>query len=715
MARRLIVVYLSVILILQVISVLYVDKPVQASPEPIPSPQVTNGIIDLSSWDFDGLGAVSLNGQWEFYWKELLTPKDLASRPTLSSPGTIHVPGVWGSQSWNGMKLTNKGHGTYKLTVLLPENSSNSRYGIYMPSVATAYRLWIDGQLEESNGTVGISYETMVPKNYSKTVYVSPKAGRLELVIQVSNYVQRKGGLWEPIKLGLAKQITKEREENVIYEVAVASALIMIGLYHLGLFCFGRTEWTTVYFAVFCIFIALRTLLLGETLLINIFPEIGWELAVKMEYLSVYFGITIFGLFMYKQFQQEMSRVITKWILAISCVFSLLVVLTPAYVYTETMQFFELFLFSSSLYLMYVLISALRRNREGAVIHMFGWLFFLAAIINDVLYYNHIVFTGDLIPIGLLLFVLSQALVMAGRFHSAFRHVARLSGELKEANATLEIKVKERTWALEKSNERLQEANEYLRLSELSRRELVSNISHDLGTPMTSIRAYLQGMLDGVIRSDDRKYLQVIFDKVIYINRLIEDLFDLSKLGAGRTNLELKVEPVVGWLQEIFRKFELDVQSKGLSFKLELVNDGAEDNGQLNTYLDKRVRIDEGRMQQVFTNLIGNAIRHTAQGGITVRAEISGQELNVSISDTGSGMDSSMLPYVFDRFFKGNKSRNSKSGEGTGLGLAIVKAIVEAHGGRVWVHSTLQEGSSFTFSLPFHEDEHNRQKGYEGQ
>jgi signal transduction histidine kinase len=410
-----------------------------------------------------------------------------------------------------------------------------------------------------------------------------------------------------------------------------------------------------------------------------------------------------------------MSRVITKWILAISCVFSLLVVLTPAYVYTETMQFFELFLFSSSLYLMYVLISALRRNREGAVIHMFGWLFFLAAIINDVLYYNHIVFTGDLIPIGLLLFVLSQALVMAGRFHSAFRHVARLSGELKEANATLEIKVKERTWALEKSNERLQEANEYLRLSELSRRELVSNISHDLGTPMTSIRAYLQGMLDGVIRSDDRKYLQVIFDKVIYINRLIEDLFDLSKLGAGRTNLELKVEPVVGWLQEIFRKFELDVQSKGLSFKLELVNDGAEDNGQLNTYLDKRVRIDEGRMQQVFTNLIGNAIRHTAQGGITVRAEISGQELNVSISDTGSGMDSSMLPYVFDRFFKGNKSRNSKSGEGTGLGLAIVKAIVEAHGGRVWVHSTLQEGSSFTFSLPFHEDEHNRQKGYEGQ
>lgn len=250
-------------------------------------------------------------------------------------------------------------------------------------------------------------------------------------------------------------------------------------------------------------------------------------------------------------------------------------------------------------------------------------------------------------------------------------HNARLYTHLEE-------KVKERT-------------HDILRL-EKSRRDLLSNISHDLGTPLTSIQGYVEAILDGVINepTQQKKYLKVVHTRILGIHRLIQDLFQLSKLETRQIDFHFDLVQVGQLIQQSYAKYELDVENAGLTYELDF-------------HLPKDslpfLSIDIDRMDQVFANLIYNAIRHTEQGGLKIEVKIEKGEVLIGICDSGSGICERDLPFIFDRFYRGSKSRGSSSGE-SGLGLSISKEIVEYHGGRIWVESELGKGSIFTFTLP---------------
>lgn len=228
-----------------------------------------------------------------------------------------------------------------------------------------------------------------------------------------------------------------------------------------------------------------------------------------------------------------------------------------------------------------------------------------------------------------------------------------------------------------------------LRHTERLRRELTANVSHELRTPLTSIKGFAETLLDGAMKDEDtcRRFLTIIDSEADRLVKLVDDLLDLSHLESKRATLELKPVDLTGLISQTVDK--LRPLAEGAGLVLHQVVPG---------HLE--IAADPDRLEQVLTNLIDNAIKYTPPGGqVEVRVQPTNGEVEVSVADTGRGIRAEDLPHVFERFYRADRSRTRGSG-GTGLGLAIAKHIVEAHGGRISVHSRLDEGTTFTFTLP---------------
>jgi signal transduction histidine kinase len=218
------------------------------------------------------------------------------------------------------------------------------------------------------------------------------------------------------------------------------------------------------------------------------------------------------------------------------------------------------------------------------------------------------------------------------------------------------------------------------------RNRLVADVAHELRTPLAILRGQLESLLEGKEKlTPDR--LLLLIDETMRLSRLVQDLQQLGLAEAGRLPLERKWVSFSGLVREVVDVLRIEAEEKGVS----LMEEGS---------ADCEVYCDPGRVRQVLINLIGNAIRHTGPGDrVEVRRMVFEDAVRVDIVDHGPGIPPEKLPYLFQRFFRVDGSRNRRSG-GTGLGLAIAKGFVEAHGGSITVDSEPGEGSTFTVTLP---------------
>ncbi len=221
------------------------------------------------------------------------------------------------------------------------------------------------------------------------------------------------------------------------------------------------------------------------------------------------------------------------------------------------------------------------------------------------------------------------------------------------------------------------------------RREFIAGVSHELRTPLTSVRGFIQGMLDGVICAEDReKYLGLAFDETNRLTRLTNDLLDLTKLEAGVIRLnkqEIKLcELIDDSILTVCRSSEKDIFYPEVTVTPE----------------DLSLQADPDRLKQVLINLLSNACRYTPEGGrIEIAAELTGSTVKISVKDNGPGIPADELPFIFEKFHRVDKSRDSAAG-GSGLGLSIVKELVELHGGRITARSISGKGTVFDIVLP---------------
>jgi signal transduction histidine kinase len=224
-------------------------------------------------------------------------------------------------------------------------------------------------------------------------------------------------------------------------------------------------------------------------------------------------------------------------------------------------------------------------------------------------------------------------------------------------------------------------------LAEKLRRNLVSDVAHELRTPLTNMRGYLEALQDGILEPEP-ELVNSLLEETLLLHSLVDDLQELALAESGQLRLQFGEVELARLLGGGVKALQPLAQEKGLRLEL---------------YLEVMlpvVRADPKRVGQILRNLLSNAIAYTPAGGqITVRALKEGDEIIVSIQDSGIGIVPEKLPYIFERFYRADPSRSRATG-GSGLGLAIVKQLVEAHGGRIAVESEVGKGTKFSFSLP---------------
>lgn len=241
----------------------------------------------------------------------------------------------------------------------------------------------------------------------------------------------------------------------------------------------------------------------------------------------------------------------------------------------------------------------------------------------------------------------------------------------------------------------LRDVTEEVRLEKM-RRDFVANVSHEIRTPLSMMQGYSEALLDGMAASpeESEELIQVIHDESLRMGRLVKDLLDLARMEAGHTDMAVKEVDLVELLERVYRKFSVRSKEQDIHLRFECKQSSIELH-----------QADEDRLEQVFTNLLDNAFRHTPSGkNVVISAElltdVRTPVAKVTVKDEGVGIPSSDLPFIFERFYKADKARVRGESVGTGLGLAIVKNIVDAHHGTIIVNSVLGEGTEFILQFP---------------
>ena len=243
----------------------------------------------------------------------------------------------------------------------------------------------------------------------------------------------------------------------------------------------------------------------------------------------------------------------------------------------------------------------------------------------------------------------------------------------------------------EETRVQLKETEKIKKKYEDNRNELISNISHDLKTPITTIKGYIEGIIDGVPGSKEKKdkYLKTIYQNTINMESLINELFLLSELELKELPLNFVPVNIKAYLNDCFEESKFYLEEKGIKLKF-------------NANYDERemVYADREKIKRVILNIINNAVNHkeNINPTITIQLTEKKEEAQIEIRDNGPGISGESLKFIFERFYKADKARSTNS-SGTGLGLYIAKKIVLNHGGNIWAKSQEGKGTSIYFTL----------------
>ncbi|WP_246553273.1 ATP-binding protein [Paenibacillus tritici] len=674
-----------------------------------PKLQSKEGILDLTQ-DSMGKNPQKLQGEWEFYWQELLSPEDIRNRMAAGEQVDryINIPGSWLGYKLEGHELSGQGFATFRLVIQLSGQDRNERLALRLPTIFHAYKLWVNGELLAEVGEVGQDKHGMTPRLATKLVFFQPEGDTVELVMQVANFHHNRGGITKDIELGGSNVLTVKTHLKIASDMFITASLLVIGVYHLLLYILRRKDRAPLYFGLFTVMFGIRSLLNGELMLTQWLPRFPWELQFKIEYLILCLGGWIITMYFECIFPDVVSRWFRHGSRIVTGILCVVIVVTPAILYSRMLLLIGVIVVLHMVYLMVGLAAAAMRRMEGALIFLLVSVVALVTVINDFLYYNEWSRIGNTSPFGLLVFTIAQMMLLSSRFTRAATNEERIARELQEANtkltemnANLEQLVLERTHALSAAHEDLRMSYERLLHSEQGRKKLLAYITHDLRMPLSSMLGYVEAVMDRVKPERNEQYLMYIRDNTVRINRMIGELSFLSHLETGQVEYRMEPVPVVHFLRGFYEQYELVVRDAGLDFNLEIGN--TEDHGPGLPV----VEMDTQRLDQALFNLVSNAMKFTSSGGV-VRLALAVDEVQdtrcalISVQDSGTGIPPEQLEQIFDRNYRVDRPGMDMGVEGSGLGLAICREIVQAHGGSVRAESDGKTGSIFYVSLPLY-------------
>lgn len=635
-----------------------------------PGKLAKKGILDLRNWDWKTNGIADLHGEWEFYWNTLYDPSK-QDEPLNARPKYVYVPGFWNASiPGAGTFKPAFGFATYKLKIICP--AGDEHLDLKFLTVASAYKLFVNGRQLLEIGTVGTSATTSTPDYLPAIVAVEPLNNELNLVIQVSNFNYSTGGLWDYIKLGPHKQVQSLLIKNIGIDFFIAGSFFLIGIYFLVIFFYFNKRPASLYFSFFCMLLAIRPLVTDELAILYI-TSWDWQLIKHVEFISMYLTVPVLSLFSYELFRKEFPKKILRIILLASLPFVLLAIFASPYIFRYSLRPFQVIMLLTAIFGLYVYINAVRNKRPGSIYFLAGFCILFIAIINDILYNSLVIHSVNLVYFALFIFIISQATALSTQFFSAFSRLEILNNKLEVINEELNQK-----------NIDIKEANDQLTRLNSELDILVSRTSHDLRSPLTSVVALVHIIKNEDTEAKRNKYLDMQLRTLHRLNLLVTDILDFSR--NKRTVLNFEPIDFSKLLNDALHDHEFSDNSTHIERIAEVKQ-------------DEIFITDKSRLIMILYNLISNGLKYydkqKEKPYLKVQINVEKAKAEIQVNDNGPGIHKDDLEHIFNMFYQ-----TDNTAKGSGLGLYIVKEAVEKLGGKIKINSQLTEGTTFTVVIP---------------
>lgn len=396
---------------------------------------VEQGKLDLTEWDFEDGGNVALDGNWEFYWDRSIMPEEFKTgSPQIT--GNYPVPVYW--TKYEGLNLPSKGKATYRLVI--DTNIREEMMAISIPELYTEYALYINGSLLVGNGALGgTSFRYLDPDSF---MFELP-GSRIEIILQLENRTHVYGGVGQSFVLGTVDDIYRIETAETAIDLILVGICLFSGLYHLVLFMGRKKDYKLLCFAVFCIAVALRGLITNVTYIMEIFPQLSFEIGSGIVTMTIPVLTVSMLLYVYFIFHEYISKRYVQGLCAVSFIYMLLIVLTDPYVYSCMFFVYLIVPVKVSAIGFYVALLAIRDKTREAMLYLAGTLVIVAVVVNDILVYLQLLDTGYRLGAGLVAFAVTQSFIMAIQYIRFIEEKEELYDKLHETDlAFLQAQIK---------------------------------------------------------------------------------------------------------------------------------------------------------------------------------------------------------------------------------------------------------------------------------
>lgn len=588
----------------------------------------------------------------------------------------VRVPGAWERQGRPSAPLV-----WYRRHLVLPPaarpgaaGADDVAVGLTLGKIDSAYELYVGG--EKLGGVGALPPQPRLEYDRHRTYAVPHRAvgpgGELVVALRIWRAPFKARGAAGPVEgpflVGALPALVRHEARAEIAQLGLAGLIFLVGLYHLHLRRLHAERNSYLWFGVMALGAALYTFLRTQWKY-----DLGdhFMLYKKVEHLLFFWTPAAMVQFLWPLLDRPIARPLRAYQLA-AILAGVAALLGPGLVLSlRLLPWFQAaFAVAALLALGLVARGAWEGHPEARLVAL-GIFAALLAFLSDTLVDRGFSSWPRLGPFGFGVLVLSTALSLSDRF-------MRVHAELATLRHDLEARVEERTRALLQASQ--------------ARASFLANVSHEVRTPLNGVLGMAQLLLDTRLGREQREYVETLQSSARALLALIDDVLDVSKIEAGRLELEQVPFDLPALVEDSLRSYRVSARARGLAFSVRLDED-----------LPRRLRGDPLRLRQMLSNLVSNALKFTAEGALGVsvarmRDAGEGVELRFEVSDTGVGIPSEALPRLFQPFSQADASTTRNYG-GTGLGLAICRSLAESMGGRIGVASAPGKGSVFWFTV----------------
>lgn len=616
-------------------------------------PVARRGVIDLSPADAAHIDSVRLDGEWEFYWNRLLSPRDFRGPRAPASAGFLSLPRSWKGFELDGKKLGGAGYATFRLRILPGQGRRDLTLRLGL--VNSAYRLWANDELLVENGRIGKNVREELPIQSFQQAWLRIENRPIDLVLQISNYHDREGGVLSSLTLDPpSAPDAGPLKARALTLISIGSLMVM-GVYHIFLYAFRTKNAAPLYFGIYCLLWMVFSLFNNANgwpvrMFIGDIPP--WLLN-RIDLICVVISVPVIYGFLRTLYPGEFSPRLQQAAWTAAALFLLPGLFAPTMTFTSIISLFYVICILLICYMLIMLGKAIRAKREGAFYILLGFAVLGIVSINDMLYDLQVIRSAYLMEAGMLGFIVFQACAMSLRFSRAFTSEERLSRELAEKNEVLEREIVERA--------RLE--REIVNTSEEERRRISRELHDGLCQKLTAARLHFSALMrkqGGAGRPAG---------ELTSVSSLLEESVNQAyNLSRGLWPVEYDPHGISPSLEELTRRLS---ESSGIA--IEFSQKRSCENCS-NTALIQLYRIAQ--------EAITNAVKHARPGRITVGlACVERTQVAMTVRDDGIG-------------------RSAATPTGGGLGISIMNHRARMIGGRLTIADADGGGTLVTCVVP---------------